>query len=138
MLAAMNRVNTSAAGNLVWAVSPQAANMLALLDDDTLNPFGGTIAKIPAVMTSGFTGSRMGLIDAAAIGGNVEGLEIISSSDGSIEMADDPTNTSTGATGSTIVSLFQTESSAVKYVLSLGLEQVRDDAGAFITFEEYS
>ncbi|MDO6588582.1 hypothetical protein Q4543_24385, partial [Salipiger sp. 1_MG-2023] len=138
MLAALNRVNTRAAGNLVWAVSPQAANMLALMNDETLNPFGGYIAKIPAVMTSGFTGNRIGLIDAAAIGGHIERLEITSTDEGSIEMTDDPSNSSTGATGSTVVSLFQTHSSAVKYVLSLGLAPVRDDAAAFVTFEEYS
>ncbi|MDO6584811.1 phage major capsid protein [Salipiger sp. 1_MG-2023] len=138
LLAALNRVNTRAAGNLVWAVSPQAANMLALLDDDTLNPFGGTIAKIPAVMTSAFTGSRLSLIDAAAIGGNIERLEITSSDEAAIEMADDPTNTSATPSGTNLVSMFQTNSTVVKYVLNLGLEPVRDDAAAFISFEEYS
>lgn len=131
MLGALNRVNTRAAGRLVWAASPAAANMLALMEDDTLNPFGGTIAKIPAVITGGFTGARLALVDAAAIGGNIERLEITSSEQATLEMADNPTGD-----GTSVVSLFQTDSSAVKYVLSLGLEPVRDDAAAFITFEE--
>lgn len=137
LLATLNAVHTRAAGRLVWAVSPQAANMLATEEDDKLNPFTGTIAAIPAVISGGLTGSRLGLIDAAAIGGNVERLEITSTDDATIEMADDPANDTMTPTGSTnMVSLFQTNSTAVKYVLRLGLEPVRDSAAAFITFEE--
>ncbi|GAA6202482.1 phage major capsid protein [Aquicoccus sp. SU-CL01552] len=137
MLGALNSVHTRAAGNPVWAVSPTAANMLAMVGDEELNPFSGQVAKIPAVITSGFTGSRMGLVDAAAIGGNLDRLEIVSTDEAVVEMATDPTNDTTTPTGSdSVVSLFQTDSVAMKYVVHLGLEPVRDNSAAFITFDE--
>lgn len=138
LLAVLNAVNTRAAGALVWAFSPAAANMMTMVDDPRgqMNPFGGAFLGLPAIITSGLDGARLALIDAAAIGGNIEELEITSATDTVIEMEGEPTNTPITPTGAAMVSLFQTDSVAIKYVLRLGLEPVMDHVVAFINFQE--
>lgn len=127
--AAMDAVHTRARGRLMWGMSPLAANLLTMLNDPRrdLNPLGGEFLGSPAIVTDGLAGRRIALIDASAIAGSVGGMSVDAVRHATIEMGDQPSSAA-----SSQVSLFQTNSTAVKVQLTLGIETIRDDAVAFI------
>lgn len=116
--------------NAVFITSPRSAAYLAALRGSGGGPcfpgmgaLGGTLLGIRAI-TSGAV-SRTGspqetfitLIDPSRVWLCDEGrLEIATTDRGAVEMADDPSNNSATGVGSSMVSLFQTESIAVKAV----------------------
>lgn len=136
---ALDTVHTQAGGNLYWALSPLAANVLALLNDpraDHLSPFGGRFLGLPAVITGGLSGRRLALVSARSCVASVERLQLDATEQGSIEMSDDPEQDALTPDGSQHVSMFQAGAVAIRFQLWLAAEAIRADAAAFISISE--
>lgn len=135
----LDDVHLRAGSRLHWAVSPTAANVLATTSTrDDLNPFSGGILSLPATITSALQGRRVALVDGRAVGGLIEGARIEASSKGAIQMDDAPTNDPLTPTETNLVSLFQTGTTAVRVVLTLAAEPIRDNPMALLELTESS
>lgn len=106
---------------------------------------GGQLAGLP-LMTSEASpfdsdGSTLTLVDAGAIAALDTGLEVSATKSSAIEQADDPTgasDTPTAATGSKLVSLWQTNSVAIKIVRKVSWERLSETAAVVITGCNYT
>jgi HK97 family phage major capsid protein len=122
----------------VLFMSPRVALYLATLDESLFRDVGingGTIAGIP-VITSAAAGSLITLLDADQLATFDGGVEVQPSHVASVEMLDNPTNDAATATATSVVSLFQTNSAAVKLVQLCDWRLLADDAVAFIELSE--
>ena len=91
---------------------------------------GGDILGIPLLLSAG-AGSRLILLDAAAIAYADGGVEIDRSAQAAIQMLDNPTNSVAG-TATNMVSLFQTGSTALRAVRIVNWVKAHSDAVNFI------
>lgn len=99
---------------------------------------GGTVSKVP-VLVSDYVGSTVVLMMANEIYlVNGPGLDIRMSDQASIEMSDAPTGSSKTPTGTSLVSMFQTDSQAFLVTESIGWERRRDAAVCYVTGADYS
>lgn len=132
LAALLAEVHTTATASLYWALSPTAANAAAVLDHPRVDPLGGTILGRPAVITSGLSGKQIALIDARGLVAEVEGVSVTASGEALLEMDDAPTHDATTPTGASLVSMFQTDTTAVRALMYLGAHQLRTGAAAVI------
>jgi HK97 family phage major capsid protein len=99
---------------------------------------GGSVAKVP-VMVSDYVGDTVVLMAANEIYlVNGPGLDVRVSQEASIEMADAPTGNSKTPTGTSLVSMFQTDSTGFLVTESIGWERRRDAAVCYVTSADYS
>ncbi|OSP53822.1 phage major capsid protein [Pseudoruegeria sp. SK021] len=133
LMGLLNAVHVRGGSRLYWAVSPSAANTLAVADTGgRLSPFAGEMLGLPTTITGGLSGRRVALINGRAVGGQITGVDISASNTGSIQMDDAPTADSTTPTATGLLSLFQANATAVKATFTLAAEPIRDDAVAFL------
>lgn len=104
-------------------------------------PRGGSILGIPLIVSRGSpndvtTGGQLALIDASAIAVAIEGVEIERATGGAIQMSDTPDNPVTSNT--TLVSLFQSNLTALRGVMHANFEVQREGAVAVVTGAQYS
>lgn len=137
--AVLDAVHTRGGAQLYWAASPLAANALEVMDSDKIDPLGGQILGRPAIVTEGLgTGRKVALINGSAVVAEVERIAVDSTDAATLEMDNAPSMDSTTPTGAELVSLFQTNSVAVKVILDCGFEKVREDAVGFLELSEAS
>lgn len=104
----------------------------------TIGMSGGTLSGIP-VLVSDYIGDTVALIAASEIylvGGG--GVEVKTSNEASIEMADNPAGDSGTPTGASLVSMFQTNSQAFLVEERIGWESRRSAAVAYVTAADYT
>lgn len=106
-----------------------------------LGAMGGRILGIPAVTSVGAVCSGspsnqhvFAVVDGAqiAVADNGE-IDITASSMATLQMDSAPTQDSVAGTGSTSVSMFQTDSTAIKLVRTINWERIADNAVAWLT-----
>lgn len=121
-----------------WVMKPSTALYLARLRGSggerifpDVGPMGGTIWTIP-VVTSVAAGDQITLLDGAEVLVAEEDIQLSSSDQGSLQMNDAPTQDATGGTGSTMVSLWQSNLLALKIVRTIRWERRRDEAVAWM------
>jgi hypothetical protein len=130
----LSLVNTTAAGYLVWAMSPDVANDATILDErNAMTPMGGEFFGIPAMVAHSLPAGTLRLINGAGIAAAGDGMEVQASNEATLQMVDNPTNNSVTPTATTLVSMFQTNSTALLAKISIGAERMRDDAVAEVT-----
>ncbi|MER9967547.1 phage major capsid protein [Mesorhizobium sp. M0060] len=125
----LNTVNVSGAGALFWAMSVDVANRAAVLDtrNGAMSPLGGEMLGLPALVSSTIPAGTLRLINAAAIAANADSIGLEVSDQADIVMADDP------AMPAAMVSMFETNSIALKAEVSFAAEKTRADAVGEIT-----
>jgi HK97 family phage major capsid protein len=117
-----------------FVMSPRGAMFLASLREEGSPRFpdislstGGSIFGVP-VLLSQAAGNRVVLFDAEKIAVTDEGLEVTPSRQTSIQMVNTPTP---GA--ASVVSMFQTGSTALRFIRYVHWTKLSDDAAAFLT-----
>lgn len=137
----------------VWVMPPTQALALSMMLNPLgqplypeINMLGGSLFGLPVVTSmsakvvgSPVAGSIIALINAPEILLADDGeVTISTSSEASIQMLDNPTNESTGATAPTaVVSMFQTNSLAIKAVRFINWSKKRALAAQFISGAAY-
>lgn len=114
--------------SLRWALSPTAAATLSTLSADgriSVGPNGGTIFDIPAYLTEGLAAGEMALIAASEIAADVIDLSIMPARSASVQLP-----------GGQQISLFQSNMTGVRAVLSFGLQPLADAVMARVTLTE--
>jgi hypothetical protein len=132
VLQMLQSVNSSGAGTLLWAMSPDVANGFSLQGDPFkgMTPLGGELLGLPAMVSAAIPAGTLRLINAASVAANADGIELDVSNQASIQLDDAPTNESAAPTASELVSLFQTNSVAMRVVVSFGVDKIRGNAVA--------
>ncbi|WP_285295507.1 hypothetical protein [Aureimonas altamirensis] len=130
---ALDHVNGKADGSLIWAVAPNAANRLAVdPDHENMTPLGGELFGLPAMVTDAVPSGSIILMNAFGIAVAAERVEIESSGETSLVMDDAPAMNSATPASATLVSLWQTNSRAVKVSVRFAARRLRDNAVAVI------
>jgi len=135
------------ASGLTFVMNPAVAKALQLMRNalgqrefPDITQLGGTLEGDPVVTGDNVNGSHLILLkpsDIYRIG--ARGVEVSMSRDASIEMADNPAANSqnpTAATGKT-VSMFQTDSVALKVVMPIDFAKRRSHAVQYINDADY-
>lgn len=134
----------SMAGNLIreagqrlrWILSPEAVAMLAPFgpaDRIEVNLDGtGQIFGAPVAVSTALPAGDLLLVSASDIAANLIDVDIDASDEGDIELVN-PEDDSTA-----LVSMWQTNSVAVRVVVTFGLEPMRDTVAARLTLTEGS
>ena len=134
-----NEVSDGEPDRPYYILSARAAVWLASLHEDgaALVPnvsatTGGTIHGVPVIITKA-AGNRVVLVDAANVAVVDEGVNVSRSEVAALEMLDNPTANSATPTGVTsVVSLFQANAVALKFVRWLHWTLLTDDAVAYL------
>jgi hypothetical protein len=120
----LDLVNATSGGRLYWLMSPKTANIVATqltagnaLMFPNMTPTGGTLVGLPVVVSTQLPAAAgspvtnsLWLIDGTGIAADAEGVEVEMSRESTVQMEDAPTQDAVAGTGSTVVSLWQTNS----------------------------
>jgi Phage capsid family len=124
-------VNATGNGNaaLYFLVSPGAAKAAATMPllFPNMTPSGGEMFGVTALVSNAVDEDTIVLIDANGIGGDAGPITLKASNEADIDFADNPTGD-----GGQMVSLFQTNATALMAVTSFAAERLRDDAVAVL------
>lgn len=133
----LDAVHVRSSGLVYYGFAPSAANWLATVDGlpADMNPMAGTFLGRPAIVTDALQGRRIAILDADSVVAAVDNVELNTASAGAIQLTDPPTNDSLTPTAGPMVSLFQTNTIAMKIVLALAVEGLRDASVAFVDIE---
>ena len=131
----------ASAGNDAWAtaIDLRALNASTLVTSTGAFAFpdmgatGGDMLGIPAIVCDALEAGTLALVDGTGFVGDAELITIDASNDTSVEMVDDPTNNSVTPTATTMVSMFQTNSTALLGTAWFGVHRIRDNALALLT-----
>jgi len=132
-------VNTSGAGKLYWLMGPAVANRASALDAagipvfPTMSATGGTLLGAPALVSAGVPAGELYLIDGSGVAANSDTIQLRKSSQTSVQMDTAPTGSSTVPTATTLVSMFQTDSTALLVECIFGAQTLRDTAAHVTT-----
>ncbi len=107
----------------------KAASTMPLLFP-AMSATGGELLNLPAIVSNVVDTGTITLVNAAAIAANSDTIELRTSRQTNIEMSDTPSSDGSTGTGSTSVSMFQTDSAALMAVASFAAERLRNDAVA--------
>ena len=128
-------VNTVGQAKLYWIAAPDVAKMASILDPDVfpaMSASGGEIANLPAVVSSGVPDGSLYLIDGSGIAADGGAVTVSASSQADILMDTQPSMDATTPTPASMVSMFQSNSTALKADAWFGVQVLRDDAVAVI------
>lgn len=125
-------VNTTGTGPLVWVMAPDVANKAAAEDED-MTPLGGAILGLSAVVSDTVPAGTLRLVNGAALAGNAEAIRLDTSEHATIEMADNPTQDAGAPTAANLVSMFQTNSTALRALVPFAAVKTRANAWREIT-----
>lgn len=106
----------------VWIMSATRALALSMMrnangqfDNPNLSMNGGSFAGLPVIVSEYIDPLLVALVNASDIYlGDEGGFQVDASSEASLQMLDDPTNNSVTPTPTTLVSMFQTNSVAIR------------------------
>jgi len=130
----LDAVHTTAGGRIYFAVGPLVANGAATLDPHgMMGPEGGTLFNVPTIVSAAVPPGFVYAIDGASIIGDAETIVLDASGEADVEMEDEPTNDSSVPTGSSMTSMWQTNSVALKATAYFAAERKRTDAVAVLT-----
>ncbi|WP_164881820.1 phage major capsid family protein [Paenirhodobacter populi] len=134
---ALNIARAKGGARLFWVAAPDTANLLASRPNDFPGVTAGlnsTLLGVPCYFSDAAEAGTLTLVDGNSVGALIEGPWLDRSNAATVLMDDAPAMDSTTPTpGPQMVSLFQTNSSAVRITLRAGVELVRSDAAARIT-----
>lgn len=129
--------------NVVFVTTPAVAVGLSLLRESTylvrafadVTVKGGTLAGLPLLVSAGAPASTLIAIDGANLARNTQDgrFAVDLSSAASLKMSDAPSGDSSVPTEETQVSLYQTESTAVKLVRELGYTMLRSNCVGYVS-----
>jgi hypothetical protein len=129
-------VNKKGAGLLAWALAPDVANGVVTSGSDTISkgmtPLGGEMLGIPALVSSTVPSGTLRLINASAIAANADEITIDASGEVGLQMVDNP-----DVGKAVLTSMYQTNNTALRAIVSFGAERARDDAIAQLTDIEW-
>jgi Phage capsid family len=115
-----------------FVISPRLGAYLATLRDEdgdarfpTVGPLGGTLLGVPVIVSAGARQNLI-LLDARSIAIADDGLEVALSRVSAIQMTNTPTNSA-----SNVVSLWQTNSTALKFTHYITWAKIDSDGVAF-------
>lgn len=132
MVSALNMIRTKASARIFWIAAPDTANLLALYPQDfpgvSLAP-GATLLGAPFFVSEAAASGTLIALNGTDIGADVEGPFIDISHQATVLMSDDPD--ADGEDG-TLVSLFQSNSSAAKVTVWLTAAPIRANGVAVI------
>jgi hypothetical protein len=94
---------------------------------------GGELANLPFLVSSGVPSGTLYLVDGSGIAADALSPTIDVSSQADLEMNTAPTSSSATPTAASMVSMFGTNSTAVKAVAVFGAAKLRSDAVAVVT-----
>lgn len=130
----------SGEGRLAWIASTSAANSIALLND----PRGGVTPEglsefvgLPFAVSPGLAAGTLMLIDGDRILADVEALGIDVARHAALQMDDAPSMDASAPTATPVVSLWQTNSVAIKISALFGAVAGTPDAVAVMTNVEW-
>jgi HK97 family phage major capsid protein len=137
---ALLAVTAVGAPKLYWIVAPDVAKKASTLADTAgldafpaMSAAGGEMANLPAVVSSGVPAGEAYLVNAAGIAADAGPVTVDVSSQADIQMDTAPTTTSATPTASTLVSMFASNSTALRCDAWFGAQVLRDDTVAVIT-----
>lgn len=137
--AALLAVNSGSAGRLYWIASVDTAKMASTLSTtaggmafQAASAAGGELAGLPLLVSGGLADGALALVDAAGIAANGLGPTVSVSTQADILMDTAPPMNSTTPTAAQMVSMFQTNSTALQAVAWFGAEKIRDDSVAMV------
>ncbi|MGG7580634.1 phage major capsid protein [Rhizobium sp. Nf11,1] len=131
----LDAVNTGE-GRLCWVAAPDVANGICLLNDGrgTASPEGlSEFLNLPFAVSPGLDAGTLILLDGDRILADIESLGIDTSRFASLQMNDAPTMDAITPTATPVVSLWQTNSVAVKISALFGASAGTADAIAVMT-----
>lgn len=138
--AALMAVNSVGTARLYWVAAPDVAKMASVLTNGGLDAFpamsasGGEMANLPAIVSSGVPDGNLYLIDASGIAADGGPVTVATSSQADVLMdTAPPMNSTTPTAAAAMVSMFQSNSTALKADAWFGAQVLRDDAVAVIT-----
>lgn len=134
-------VAPTAESRIMFALAPDVARGAATLTGalgayvfPEMGPTGGRILNTDAMVSDQLEPGTVMLLDSAGIVGNSDTITVDASGDTTVELRDDPTGDTIAPTGgTTMVSMFQTNSVAIMAQAYFGAERVRDNAVAVVT-----
>ncbi len=119
--------------------APDVAIAAATLQDTegvfvfgNMSPSGGEMLGVPVLVSSAADAGTLTLIDASGVAGNAETVTIESSGHADLEMQDVTAGSMLTPTGAAMVSLWQTDSTAIRAAIWFGVLRVRPDAVAVL------
>jgi HK97 family phage major capsid protein/HK97 family phage prohead protease len=129
----------------VWIMHPSmalslgmASNALGQPEFPGLNMNGGVLMGMPVIVTEHTASGTIVLVAANEIYIAQDGVMVDASREASLEMSDAPTVNSGTSTGASLVSMFQTNSVALRCEQYVNWKRRRNDAVAIITGAAYT
>lgn len=128
-------VNTKGAGPLVWIIAPDVANVLAVSPSEFpgMSPTGGTLLNLPAYVSDSAGSGTLYLLNAGSVAADSDAIVVRASEVTSVQMDDEPTQDAVTPAPSTVVSMFQTNSTVMVAEAYFGGQIVRSNALAVLT-----
>ena len=137
---ALLAVNTVGAARLYWVAAPDVAAKASTLADTAggdafaaMSASGGELANLPCIVSSGVSSGELYLIDASGIAADGGPVTVVASSQADILMDTAPAMNGTTPTPAAMVSMFETNSTALKCDARFGASVLRDDCVAVVT-----
>lgn len=137
----LDAVQPKSESNLLLAMSPNAQRAAATLMNaaggfvfPALTPTGGSVFGIPVMPCDQLPPGSIALIDAAGLAGEAGSIDVNASDQAALEIKSSglQQNAKSGA-GTSLVSMFQTNSVALKANSTIGVQRLRDNAIAIVT-----
>jgi HK97 family phage major capsid protein len=134
-------LSVPAVGNakLYWVCAPDVAKRASTLEGGGLDAFpamsatGGEMANLPAIVSSGVPSGELYLVDASGIAADGGPATVGASNQAAILMDTAPVMSSATPTPAQMISMFQTNSTALKADAWIAAQVLRDDAVAVVT-----
>jgi hypothetical protein len=124
---ALMMVNSLGNSRLAWVMGSDVAKMAAALGSadgvpvfPTLGPAGGELLNVPAIVSGGIGADELYLISGACVLGNIGVIDFAPGPSATLEMSDTPTHDSSTPTGTSLVSMFQVNSVAMRALCVFG------------------
>jgi hypothetical protein len=138
--AALLAVNSVGLARLYWVAAPDVAKLASTLSITDGGPAfaaasatGGELANLPLLVSSGLGAGTLALLNGSGIAANGLAPVVSVSTQADIAMDTAPPMNATTPTPAQMVSMFQTNSAAVKAIAEFAVEKLRDDAVTTVT-----
>jgi hypothetical protein len=142
--ALLQHINATGASRPYFVTDPNTANSLSLFSTangpllfEEMTPRGGMIAGVPVLVSGAVPLHHIYGIDAGSIACNVDTITLDQSNEAVLQMADNPTGDVSSGSGTTAVSMFQTNSVALRLNITFGVQRLRTSAIAIVEHTNY-
>lgn len=136
--AALAAVNMAGIARPYWIAAQDVGKFASTLATffpafQAASSVGGELANLPLLVSSGVPNGTLYLVDAAGIAADAEPPTVAVSTNADLQMDTAPSGSSATPTAASMVSMFSTNSTAVKATAIFGSAKLRSDAVAVIT-----